>query len=283
MTTSAKDPYTGHAFPLASRFVRHRQPRQAEGGAVWKAACRACHQGGEPVATATFWRATTRMSPSIAARLPVGRVHATGRTFVPFIRRDLYDKLVAAAANGQRPLNKPAERAPQVRRGQRLAARRPICRGIGKRLASAISLSRNEIREEGWYEAIVVRSRRRHADITLARLPARTASCGIGFGLACCTRTPNPTAETGKASKGVAATKARQNSRGKSWRQHANPCRKIGDEIDINHLVLAKDDSPWGAWWEAIPVEKAGDGSSFAGATTTPTFRRLPGRGSTWR
>src|SRR5215469_10721621 len=36
----------------------------------------------------------------IAARLPVGRVHATGRTFVPFIRRDLYDKLVAAAPNG---------------------------------------------------------------------------------------------------------------------------------------------------------------------------------------
>jgi hypothetical protein len=36
----------------------------------------------------------------IAARLPVGRVHATGRTFVPFIRRDLYDRLVAAAGNG---------------------------------------------------------------------------------------------------------------------------------------------------------------------------------------
>ena len=32
------------------------------------------------------------------------------------------------------------------------------------------------------------------------------------------------------------------------------------DEIDINHVVLAKDDSQWGAWWEAIPVEKAGDG-----------------------
>ena len=36
----------------------------------------------------------------LAARLPVGRIHATGRTFVPFIRRDLYDKLIAAAANG---------------------------------------------------------------------------------------------------------------------------------------------------------------------------------------
>ena len=36
----------------------------------------------------------------IAARLPVGRVHATGRAFVPFIRRDLYDKLLAVASNG---------------------------------------------------------------------------------------------------------------------------------------------------------------------------------------
>src|SRR6478736_3286507 len=39
----------------------------------------------------------------IAARLPVGRLHATGRTFVPFIRRDLYDELLAAAANGNFP------------------------------------------------------------------------------------------------------------------------------------------------------------------------------------
>ena len=23
--------------------------------------------------------------------------------------------------------------------------------------------------------------------------------------------------------------------------------------------MLAKDDSQWGSWWEAIPVEKAGD------------------------
>jgi hypothetical protein len=43
----------------------------------------------------------------IAARLPVGRVHATGRMFVPFIRHDLYDKLVAAAANGNTPSASP--------------------------------------------------------------------------------------------------------------------------------------------------------------------------------
>jgi hypothetical protein len=30
-------------------------------------------------------------------------------------------------------------------------------------------------------------------------------------------------------------------------------------EIDINNLVLAKDDGPWRSWWEAIPIERAGD------------------------
>src|SRR3984893_10088767 len=45
----------------------------------------------------------------LATRLPVGGVHPTGRTFVPFIRRDLYDKLVAAAPNGNtQPTSPPA-------------------------------------------------------------------------------------------------------------------------------------------------------------------------------
>jgi hypothetical protein len=30
-------------------------------------------------------------------------------------------------------------------------------------------------------------------------------------------------------------------------------------EIDINKLVLAKDDGPSRSWWEAIPIERAGD------------------------
>ena len=46
----------------------------------------------------------------IAARLPVGRVHGNGRTFVPFIRQDLYDKLVAAAPNGNAQPVSPPER-----------------------------------------------------------------------------------------------------------------------------------------------------------------------------
>ena len=103
----------------------------------------------------------------IAARLPVGRVHATGRMFVPFIRHDLYDKLVAAAANGNghptSPPNgssgasgsTPGGSAPHLPgklaavRGRR-SGRRPG--GPGGRLV------RGDCR----------RSRRRHAHVTLA-------------------------------------------------------------------------------------------------------------------
>ena len=69
---------------------------------------------------------------------------------------------------------------------------------------------------------------------------------------------PRPTAENGKSAKASGHAKhdktvaanpdANSQSLPKDW-----------DEIDINHLVLAKDDSQWGAWWEAIPVDKTGD------------------------
>src|SRR5260221_5666532 len=37
----------------------------------------------------------------LAGRLPAGRIHANGRGFVPYIRRDLYAKLLAAAGSPQ--------------------------------------------------------------------------------------------------------------------------------------------------------------------------------------
>ena len=69
---------------------------------------------------------------------------------------------------------------------------------------------------------------------------------------------PRPTAENGKSAK--ASTHAKHD---KPVAAHlagsGQSLPKDWNEIDINHLVLAKDDSQWGAWWEAIPVEKAGD------------------------
>ena len=67
-----------------------------------------------------------------------------------------------------------------------------------------------------------------------------------------------PTAETGKSTKARGAAKLDKTAA-------ANPdanrqsLPKDWDDIDIGHLVLAKADSRWPAWWEAIPVEKVGD------------------------
>jgi hypothetical protein len=37
----------------------------------------------------------------IIAKIPVGRLHAQGKAFLPYVRRDLYDQLAAAAAPGR--------------------------------------------------------------------------------------------------------------------------------------------------------------------------------------
>jgi hypothetical protein len=93
----------------------------------------------------------------IAARLPVGRVHATGRTFVPFIRRDLYDKLVAAAPNGN---GSSAVWLSGSHAGSAATASPPSGNhnlprnwheiGLGDLVVGQESL------EDGWYEAIVI-------------------------------------------------------------------------------------------------------------------------------
>jgi hypothetical protein len=46
------------------------------------------------------------------------------------------------------------------------------------------------------------------------------------------------------------------------------------DEIDLNHLVLAKDDSPWRGWWEAIVIEKTGDAFSWRDHINIPPISR---------
>ena len=69
---------------------------------------------------------------------------------------------------------------------------------------------------------------------------------------------PRPSAENGKSAK--ASGQAKHDKPVAAHRAaNAQSLPKDWDEIDVNHLVLAKDDSQWGAWWEAIPVEKTGD------------------------
>jgi hypothetical protein len=188
----------------------------------------------------------------IAARLPVGRVHATGRTFVPFIRRDLYDKLVAAAPNGNlgQPLTPPASGATGGAAGSRPPGSSLNLPRSWQEIGLGDLVLAQEDPEDGWYEAIVVevandmftlrwRDYPRYRRITRHRL-----RLGLLY--------PGP--QAGKQPKPQSA-------------KHQSPAAKAGSsapptdwhDIDINKLVLAKDDGPWRSWWEAVPIEKAGD------------------------
>jgi hypothetical protein len=97
MTAQAKDPTLAMPSPLVLFGIDNRgKPKGARFGKEHASLAM-------KAATQLQLNVLASNDPKIAdltARLPVGRVHATGRTFVPFIRRDLYDKLVAAAANG---------------------------------------------------------------------------------------------------------------------------------------------------------------------------------------
>ena len=192
----------------------------------------------------------------LTAQLPVGRVHATGRTFVPFIRRHLYDQLLAAAANGNThptsPPNgssgasgSPGGSAPHLPQNWQAI-------GLGDLVVA------NQSQEDGWYEAIVVEANGDMFTLRWRDYPRERRIVRHRLRLGLLYPRPRPTAENGKS-----ATAARHAKHGKTVAvdpaANGQSLPKDWDEIDINHLVLAKDDSQWGALWEAVPVEKAGD------------------------
>jgi len=73
--------------------------------------------------------ATTAEAQAIAAKLPAGRIQANGQGFVPYVRRDLYDRVVAIASGLPTPQAAAAdEQAP----GQQ----RPACCHRGARSAA---------------------------------------------------------------------------------------------------------------------------------------------------
>ena len=108
----------------------------------------------------------------------------------------------------------------------------------------------NQDRWEGWYEAIVVEQNGDMFTLRWRDNPRERRIVRHRLRLGLLYPRPRPTAENGKSAKASAHAKhdktvatnpdANSQSLPKNW-----------DEID--HLVLAKDDSQWGAWWEAIP------------------------------
>src|SRR4029077_2491108 len=94
----------------------------------------------------------------IVARLPAGRVHATGRTFVPFIHRDLYDLLLAAAGNGNlaQPPAPPASGASGNAAGSRPPGASPKLPRNWQEIGVGDLVLFQECLEDGWYEGFAV-------------------------------------------------------------------------------------------------------------------------------
>ena len=187
---------------------------------------------------------------------------------MPFIRRELYEQLLVAAGNGNpgQPLSPSAGGASGNAAGSRPPASSPpkLPRdwqeiGIGDLVVAQQSL------EDGWYEAIVLEA---NGDMLTTRwrdYPRERKIVRHRLRLGLLYPKAKHPAENGKSAKTSGHPKHVKPVAGDQASSPLLP--KDWDEIDINHLVLAKDDSQWGAFWEAITVEKAGD--HFAGERNT--------------
>jgi hypothetical protein len=129
--------------------------------------------------------------------------------------------------------------------------------------------------EDGWYEAIVVEANGDMLTIRWRDYPRQRRFARHRLRLGLLYPGPRPTAETGKSAKASGQAK-HDKPVAVNPATNGQSLPKDWDEIDIDHLVLAKDDSRWPAWFEAIPIERAGDGFKLRwrdNASTPPITR----------
>jgi hypothetical protein len=207
-------------------------------------------------------RVLTVATPAVAelaATLPVGRVHASGKGFVPNVRGDIYAKLLATAG----PPTQVAQPSTRTLRGAESNGggsntKKPAQDGLPKDwdgIAPGQSVVAQDGPQEGWYEAIVVEQNGDMFTLRWRDYPRerRFARHRRSLGLLC----PNPQVGTPRS---TTSEQRSTPSSGKNAAAKSKPGAQVfplnWEDIDVDHLVLAKDDGPWRSWWEAIPTEK---------------------------
>jgi len=175
----------------------------------------------------------------LAGRLPAGRIHANGRGFVPYIRRDLYAKLVAAAGTST-SANSPSQQNGDLPKNW-------------DEIGPGHVVIAQQSPDDGWFEAVVVET---SGDmLTLRwrdyprerRLTRNRIAVGLLYPNGDNLRTPAPAIKPSRSGSSQPHAPA-ETAYPKSW-----------DDIAVGCVVLAKDDGPWCSWWEAIPTDQSGD------------------------
>jgi hypothetical protein len=105
---------------------------------------------------------------------------------------------------------------------------------------------------EGWYETIVVETSGdmltlRWRDYPRERRTRHRLSVGLLY--------PHGLPATDPNSRSPKSQSAKSSAKPASA-EPATAFPQTWDDIDINCLVLAKEDGPWRSWWEAIPTDK---------------------------
>jgi hypothetical protein len=187
---------------------------------------------------------------------PAGRIHANGRGFVPYIRRDLYAKLVAAtggpSAGDQAPTEVAATSNSSATSGSQQDGELPK---NWDEIGAGHVVVAQDAPTEGWYEAVVIETSGemlvlRWRDYPRERRFSRhRLSIGLMYphGLPALEDNPTPLSQSTKTKTGP--------------KQPADEPKTVypttWDAIDLDCLVLAKEDGPWRTWWEAIPIAKS--------------------------
>ena len=112
--------------------------------------------------------------------------------------------------------------------------------------------------EEGWYEAIVVEAATDMLTLRWRDYPRERRVVRHRLRLGLLYPRAKLTAESGKSAKALVQAK-HEKTVAANPAANAQSLPKDWDDIDIGHLVLAKAESRWPAWWEAIVVENADD------------------------
>jgi hypothetical protein len=201
----------------------------------------------------------------LAAKLPAGRIHANGRGFVPFVRRDLYAKLLEAAGPGA---DQSASQSPGGA-GSSGAGGPGNPNAPGREPISILPQNWDEIGqghlvisqddpEDGWYEAIVLARRGDMLTLKSRDYPGRSWTEHVfAVGLMCPLALPGTDHPTASPPDPKAAKPKGSDAKSPATEVGAFP--KTWADIAVNSLVLAKQDGPWPGWWEAIPTDQAGD------------------------